>query len=82
MTRLKLLQSSVSLLRVHTQNYLAGILVGLAIDSFLYLSTSIPFCIHIAYSLVSDWAFSDMFPGRRFSAGVFITIPPNLPLET
>jgi hypothetical protein len=61
------------------QNYLQQVYFGLAIDSFLYLSTSIPFCIHIAYSLVSDWAFSDMFPGRRFSAGVFITIPLTCP---
>jgi hypothetical protein len=78
MTRLKVAAEFCITFASMAQNYLAGILFGLAIDSFLYLSTSIPFCIHIAYSLVSDWAFSDV-SGRRFSAGVFITIPPPCP---
>jgi hypothetical protein len=62
MTRLKLLQSSVSLLRVHghAKLFAAGILFGLAIDLFYifplpYLSAS------TLHTLVSDWAFSDMF---------------------
>jgi hypothetical protein len=78
MTRLKVAaEFCITFASMAIKIFAAGILFGLAIDSFYIFP--LPFCIHIAYSLVSDWAFSDMFPGRRFSAGVFITIPPNLP---
>jgi hypothetical protein len=46
--------------RPSMQNYFAaGILFGLA-NRLSISSPSIQLCIHIAYSLVSDWAFSDI----------------------